>query len=46
MVLTLNRLRAAFKTFDITERDYLQYEELFTLVNKLGGTMFEEETFR
>jgi len=40
MVLSLNRLRTAFNSYDVTDRDYLDYEELFTLLNKLGGTMF------
>lgn len=40
--LTFNMARQVFKSQSITEKDYLSYDELYHIINKLNITEFDE----
>lgn len=43
--LTQLKLRAAFRTQHLSDKDYLSYEHLLLAMSKLAGSQFDEETF-
>jgi hypothetical protein len=43
--LTLLIIKNSFRTQSVTEKDHLNYEELYSTISKLNATAFDEETY-
>lgn len=43
--LTIPTLKSSFKTQNLTEKDHLNYDELYIVISKLNSSPFDEETY-